>query len=147
MDAKRSAQQSSSQEALFAQHLPQGLLPDSSAFHAADLQDNATDPAWRADAAACGFSSMDLSAHVGSQIIGIALDQCLDPETARLLRDACAERRLLLFRRQHRLSEADLLMFADGLGKTPHQHCVADVRVHTDCEPPKPQPDSGRTTP
>ena len=55
---------------------------------------------WRAAAAKRGLVVTDLAEHVGTEIGGIFLGDDHDAETIALIRAACVERTLLLFRGQ-----------------------------------------------
>jgi taurine dioxygenase len=79
---------------------------------------------WRAAAAKRGFEVTDLAEHVGTQIDGIDLDMEQDEETVALVRAACVERTLLLFRGQTALSPARYLAFAQRFGGRPDLHSL-----------------------
>jgi taurine dioxygenase len=77
---------------------------------------------WRHEASSRGWRVDDLSEHVGTTIEGIDLATAPDDATVALLRVACAERVLLLFRRQTELPPADYLAFARRFGGRPDLH-------------------------
>jgi taurine dioxygenase len=79
---------------------------------------------WRAAAARRGFKVSDLAEHVGTEIEGIDLDDAHDAETVAIVRAACVERTLLLFRGQTGLSPADYLGFAQRFGGRPDLHSL-----------------------
>src|ERR1700757_4723551 len=71
---------------------------------------------WRAAAAKRGLEVTDLAEHVGTQIGGLFLGDDHDAEMVALIRAACVERTLLLFRGQTELSPAAYLAFAERFG-------------------------------
>ena len=77
---------------------------------------------WRSTAFAHGLRVTDLSEHVGCEIVGLDLAQAIDPEITAVLRAACAERVVLLFRGQHGLDPAAYLGFAQSFGGRPDLH-------------------------
>ncbi len=86
---------------------------------------------WRAAAAAKGLKVTDLAENVGTSIAGIDLAADHDGETLAIVRAACVERTLLLFRGQNHLQPGDYLAFANRFGGRPDLHslrhyCLAD---------------------
>ena len=79
---------------------------------------------WRGVAAARGLEVTDLAEHVGTSIAGIDLGADHDAEMVSLIRAACVERTLLLFRGQERLSPAAYLAFARRFGGRPDLHSL-----------------------
>ena len=79
---------------------------------------------WRSAAAARGLGITDLAEHVGTRIDGIALDDAHDAGTIAIVRAACVERTLLLFRGQEKLSPAGYLAFARLFGGRPDLHSL-----------------------
>jgi len=77
---------------------------------------------WRTQLAEHGFDLLDLSEHVGTMVAGIDLTQTPDDAVVGLLRRACAERVMLLFRGQTALEPAAYLAFASQFGGTPDLH-------------------------
>jgi taurine dioxygenase len=77
---------------------------------------------WRAAAAQRGLRVTDLSDHVGSEIAGLDLADRQDAATVALLRAACAERVILLFRDQDKLPPGGYLQFAQHFGGRPDLH-------------------------
>jgi taurine dioxygenase len=77
---------------------------------------------WREEATERGLRWVDLSEHVGTAIEGLDLAQQPDAATVALLRAACAERALLLFRGQTHLDPASYLAFAKRFGGRPDLH-------------------------
>jgi taurine dioxygenase len=77
---------------------------------------------WRKEAEARGLRLADLSEHVGTAIDGIDLTEEPDAATVALLRAACVERVLLLFRGQTQLDPASYLAFAKNFGGQPDLH-------------------------
>jgi taurine dioxygenase len=71
---------------------------------------------WRSAAADRGLRVTDLSEHVGAQIEGIDITDVQDAATVAMLRAACAERVVLLFRGQDGLAPGDYLGFAQQFG-------------------------------
>jgi taurine dioxygenase len=71
---------------------------------------------WRAAAGKRGLEVSDLAEQVGTQIDGIDLGQDLDEEMVDIIRAACVERTLLLFRGQTGLAPAAYLAFARRFG-------------------------------
>jgi taurine dioxygenase len=79
---------------------------------------------WRAAAAARGLKVADLADHVGTAIEGIDLGDKHDAEMVAIIRAACVERTLLLFRDQNHLTPADYLAFALRFGGRPNMHSL-----------------------
>ena len=79
---------------------------------------------WRRMAAARGLKATDLTESVATSIDGIDLADDLDAETVALIRAACVERTLLLFRGQEKLSPAAYLAFARRFGGRPDLHSL-----------------------
>jgi taurine dioxygenase len=79
---------------------------------------------WRATAARRGLKITDLHEHVGTSIEGIDLSDDHDAEMAAIIRAACVERTLLLFRGQDQLSPAAYLGFANRFGGRPDLHSL-----------------------
>ncbi|MCX7364884.1 MAG: TauD/TfdA family dioxygenase [Alphaproteobacteria bacterium] len=79
---------------------------------------------WRAAAAARGLKVTDLAEHVGTSIDGIDLAEDHDPGLVGIVRAACVERTLLLFRGQDQLSPAGYLAFARRFGGRPDMHSL-----------------------
>ncbi|HTR87341.1 MAG TPA: TauD/TfdA family dioxygenase [Reyranella sp.] len=79
---------------------------------------------WRTAAAHRGLKVTDLAEHVGTSIEGVDLSDELDAETAAIVRRACVERTLLLFRGQDELAPADYLAFAERFGGRPDLHSL-----------------------
>jgi taurine dioxygenase len=77
---------------------------------------------WRSAAADRGLRVTDLSEHVGVQIEGIDLTDEQDSATVAMLRAACAERVVLLFRGQDGLAPGEYLEFAQHFGGRPDLH-------------------------
>ena len=77
---------------------------------------------WRTIASARRLTVTDLSEHVGSEIAGLNLGEPIDPGMTAMLRAACAERVVLLFRDQHGLDPAGYLGFARRFGGRPDLH-------------------------
>jgi taurine dioxygenase len=77
---------------------------------------------WREALAARGLRLQDLSDHVGTAVDGIELAEPPDAGLVALLRRACAERVVLLFRGQTRLDPAAYLAFATRFGGRPDRH-------------------------
>jgi taurine dioxygenase len=71
---------------------------------------------WRSAARNAGVSWRDLSPAVGVELSGIDLAQPLDDSVIALLRAACADRTVVLFRRQVDLTPAGYLDFARRFG-------------------------------
>ena len=74
---------------------------------------------WRQAAAARGLKVSDLAEHVGTSIEGIDLGDEHDAEMVAIIRAACVERTLLLFRGQQQLDPAAYLAFACRFGGRP----------------------------
>jgi taurine dioxygenase len=87
------------------------------------------------------LSVHDLSRHIGSEISGVDLREPLDQGIAGLLRAACAERIVLLFRRQHGLTASGLVAFARCFGGS----CAEAGPARDEC-PPGPHWDGGDAT-
>src|SRR6516225_9317623 len=79
---------------------------------------------WRKAGAARGLRIEDLAPYVGTAIEGIDLGAEHDEEMVAIVRAACVERTLLLFRGQTGLSPADYLGFARRFGGTPDLHSL-----------------------
>jgi taurine dioxygenase len=79
---------------------------------------------WRSAARARGLKVIDLAEHVGTMIEGIDLGSEHDPGTVAILRAACVERTLLLFRSQQELSPAAYLAFANCFGGRADLHSL-----------------------
>lgn len=79
---------------------------------------------WRAAAAARGLKVTDLAEYVGTSIEGIDLADDHDQEMVGIVRAACVERTLLLFRGQDQLSPAGYLAFARRFGGRPDMHSL-----------------------
>jgi taurine dioxygenase len=77
---------------------------------------------WRSAVLDRGLRVTDLSEHVGLQIEGIDLAEAQDAATIAMLRAACAERVVLLFRGQDALTPGDYLAFAQQFGGRPDLH-------------------------
>jgi taurine dioxygenase len=71
---------------------------------------------WRATAADYGIRIRDLSEHAGTAIEGIDLSQPMAPPVIAMLRAACAERIVLLFRGQDTLEPGQYLNFTRHFG-------------------------------
>src|SRR3982074_1168577 len=71
---------------------------------------------WRQAAAARGLKVIDLAEHVGTSIEGIDLGDEHDAEMVAIIRAACVERTLLLFRGQQQPEPGALLAFARPFG-------------------------------
>ena len=79
---------------------------------------------WRKAGAERGLRIEDLAPHVGTSIEGVDLEEEHDAEMVAILRAACVERTLLLFRGQTELSPADYLKFAEHFGGRPDLHSL-----------------------
>jgi taurine dioxygenase len=79
---------------------------------------------WRAAAAARGLKVTDLAEHVATQIDGIDLGAEHDADLVAIVRAACVERTLLLFRGQEKLSPASYLVFANRFGGRADLHSL-----------------------
>src|SRR5689334_25145697 len=79
---------------------------------------------WRASAQERGLEVIDLAEHVGTEIGGLSLGDELDEQTVAIIRAACVERTLLLFRGQTDLSPSRYLAFARRFGGTPDLHSL-----------------------
>src|SRR6476661_10562964 len=79
---------------------------------------------WRAAAARRGLTATDLARHVGTRIDGLSLGDAHDEEMVAIIRAACVERTLLLFRGQTDLSPAAYLGFARRFGGRPDLHSL-----------------------
>jgi taurine dioxygenase len=79
---------------------------------------------WRAAAATRGLKVSDLAEHVGTSIEGVDLDGEHDAGMVAIIRAACVERTLLLFRGQTELAPADYLKFAERFGGRPDLHSL-----------------------
>src|SRR5690348_14519160 len=82
---------------------------------------------WRAAAAKRGLMVTDLAEHVGTEIGGLFLGDDHDAETIALIRAACVERTLLLFRGQTELSPSAYLAFAERFGGRADLHSLIFV--------------------
>jgi taurine dioxygenase len=71
---------------------------------------------WRAAASAQGLILRDLSEHVGCEVSGIDLSAPLSDDMIALLRRACAERTVLLFRDHAHLTPSAYLAFTRRFG-------------------------------
>ena len=80
------------------------------------------DGAWREAAAARGLGVRDLAEHVGTEIAGLDLAGPMEDDTRAMLRAACAERVVLLFRDQDALEPGAYSRFAQGFGGRPDLH-------------------------
>ena len=79
---------------------------------------------WRTAGAERGLRIEDLAEHVGTSIEGVDLDDEHDAEMVAIIRAACVERTLLLFRGQTGLSPADYLEFAERFGGRADLHSL-----------------------
>jgi taurine dioxygenase len=79
---------------------------------------------WRAAAIRRGLEVTDLAEHVATRIDGLDLGAEHDAEMAAIIRAACVERTLLLFRGQSRLSPAGYLAFAQRFGGRADLHSL-----------------------
>src|SRR6185369_5339616 len=79
---------------------------------------------WRAAAIERGLTVTDLAEHVGTRIEGLFLGDEPDAEMVAIIRAACVERTLLLFRGQTELSPAAYLAFAQRFGGRPDLHSL-----------------------
>jgi taurine dioxygenase len=79
---------------------------------------------WRSTAARKGLRVEALSEHVGAEIAGLDLSEDLDAETVALLRAACAERTVLLFRGQDTLSPGGYVGFTRKFGDRADLHSL-----------------------
>jgi taurine dioxygenase len=79
---------------------------------------------WRTAATKRGFEVVDLAEHVGTRIDSLDLGQDLDEETVAIIRAACVERTLLLFRGQAGLAASAYLAFARRFGGRPDLHSL-----------------------
>src|SRR5437588_11974466 len=79
---------------------------------------------WRQAGAARGLRIADLAPFVGTAIEAIDLADEHDEEMVAILRSACVERTLLLFRGQTELSPAAYLAFARRFGGQPDLHSL-----------------------
>jgi taurine dioxygenase len=79
---------------------------------------------WRSTAAARGLKVTDLAPLVGTAIEGVDLGDDHDAEMVALIRAACVERTLLLFRGQQHLAPASYLAFACRFGGRPDLHSL-----------------------
>jgi taurine dioxygenase len=77
---------------------------------------------WRDSLTAHGLAARDLSRHTGTEIAGLDLSQPIDESLIPVLRTACAERVVLLFRDQHNLTPRAYLDFASRFGGRPDLH-------------------------
>lgn len=79
---------------------------------------------WRSTARARGLEVTDLAEHAGSAIEGLDLRTPLDAELKSLIRAACVERVVLLFREQADLPPAGFLAFAEQFGGRADLHSL-----------------------
>jgi taurine dioxygenase len=79
---------------------------------------------WRKAGVGRGLRIEDLAQHVGTSIEGVDLDDEHNAEMVAIIRAACVERTLLLFRGQTGLSPADYLKFAERFGGRPDLHSL-----------------------
>jgi taurine dioxygenase len=79
---------------------------------------------WRSAAATRGLKVSDLAPQVGTAIEGIDLGGAHDAALVAIIRAACVERTLLLFRGQQRVTPAQYLAFARRFGGTPDLHSL-----------------------
>src|SRR5581483_5633970 len=79
---------------------------------------------WRAAANRRGLEVTDLADHVGTEIGGLFLGDEHDAEIVAIIRAACVERTLLLFRGQTELSPAAYLAFAERFGGRADLHSL-----------------------
>jgi taurine dioxygenase len=79
---------------------------------------------WRQAASARGLKVTDLAESVATSIEGIDLGGDLDAEMVAIIRAACVERTLLLFRGQEKLTPAGYLAFANRFGGRPDLHSL-----------------------
>ncbi len=77
---------------------------------------------WRTQLTDLGLHLTDVSPQVGTMVAGVDLGREPDAALATLLRRACAERVVLLFRGQVYLDPACYLAFARSFGGTPDLH-------------------------
>ena len=79
---------------------------------------------WRSAAAARGLKVTDLAERIATSIEGIDLSDDLDAEIVSIVRAACVERTLLLFRSQEKLTPSQFLTFAQRFGGRPDLHAL-----------------------
>jgi taurine dioxygenase len=79
---------------------------------------------WRSMAAQQGLTVEDLSEHVGAEIAGLDLTEDLDVATVAMLRAACADRTVLLFRGQDALTPGQYVGFTRNFGDRPDLHSL-----------------------
>ncbi len=79
---------------------------------------------WRSAAAARGLTVTDLAENVATRIDGIDLSEELDAEMVGIIRAACVERTLLLFRGQEHVTPGEYLAFASRFGGRPDLHSL-----------------------
>jgi taurine dioxygenase len=79
---------------------------------------------WRKAGAARGLGIEDLAPQVGTSIEGLDLADEHDDELVAIIRAACVERTLLLFRGQTELSPSGYLTFARRFGGQPDLHSL-----------------------
>jgi taurine dioxygenase len=77
---------------------------------------------WRSEAEARGLRVTDLSEHVGTALDGFDVSVTPSEADTLMLRAACAERVVLLFRNQEQLSPHAYLAFAQRFGGRPDLH-------------------------
>lgn len=82
---------------------------------------------WRAAAASRGLGVNDLSAHTGTRIAGLDLDEPLDDDCIALLKTAVAERVLLVFPDQQGLTPAGYVDLAGRFGGVFNLHSRRDL--------------------
>ena len=82
---------------------------------------------WRRAAALRGLVVSNLADHVGTSISGIDLGEELDADMVSIIRAACVERTLLLFRGQERLQPGAYLAFARRFGGRPDLHSLRTI--------------------
>lgn len=87
-------------------------------------------PNWRRHAAARGIRIEPLSSRIGSEVGNVDLSAAHDPEILDLLRAACAERAVLVFRNCRNLSRRALDALVDGLS-VPGRNGGAIALIHT----------------
>ncbi len=79
---------------------------------------------WRSAAAARGLKVTDLAETVATRIDGVDLSEELDAEMVGIIRAACVERTLLLFRGQEHVTPGEYLAFANRFGGRPDLHSL-----------------------
>src|SRR5262249_34333929 len=101
--------------------MPVSLAPRAGRRNACSMSEQLD---WRRMALVRGLKVTDLAQTVATSIDGIDLGDDLDAETVAIIRAACVERTLLLFRGQEKLSPAAYLAFARRFGGTPDLHSL-----------------------